>query len=97
MNSRPPRSTTICGLRGRDRPEPGRDARSICDVQLPTQGHDSDAFADTQIHADHEYAFLHEQQGGVLTQQLVNGLALDAVHLSEWCPLNSSANSTQPS
>jgi hypothetical protein len=59
-------------LAGRDCPEPGCDARGICDVQLPTQGHDSDAFADTQIHADHGYAFLHEQQGGVLTQQLVH-------------------------
>ncbi len=65
-------------LAGRDRREPGRDTGGLCYVKLSAQRDDSLAvsFADNQIHTSHRTAFLLQQQGGVLTQRLINQLSL---------------------
>jgi hypothetical protein len=60
-------------LTGHGHLERSHDTRSVCDVKLPRQRHDSPAaaFACTQIHANHKDAFLLQQQGEVWARRLI--------------------------
>jgi hypothetical protein len=93
-------------LPAHNRRERSRDARSVCYVKLPAQRDDSltVAFAGTQIHADHESAFLLQQQGGVSIQRLVRQFSpstlrrTPAIVLTWAMPVNrdASPSATQP-
>jgi hypothetical protein len=63
-------------LAARDSHKRSRHTRGVYQVKLPAQCDDdmAVAFAGTQIYAEHGYAFLLQQQGGVLTQRLVRQL-----------------------
>ena len=76
-------------LAGRGRRDRRHDGAGACQVKLAAQrsGNLTVASAGSHIHAEHVGAFLRQQQGGVLTQQLAQQLHQNSTPHARACPV----------